>query len=204
MHLLLRRVSGGGHRAIGLLCLATVLLGVARIQAETMSITVDAVAPEGRRFQPHNQYTSLVTFKDNIYAVSYDSAKRPYIHKVSEETGRCDSAPLDHDEEDVYRAYADGHHLFSIGMDREGYVHVLGDMHHGGDPWYRRKSDNPLPERFRDSGGGQMYWVSDRPEDISSFSFLGKDPKRHIAKLVSLRAWQMRRLWPELNSREGN
>jgi len=92
---LLGRVSAGLQWAIGLLCLAGVLLGVARIRAETMRVAVDAVAPEGHRFQPHNQDTWLVTLKDNICAVSYDSARRPYIYKVPEGTGRCERAPLD-------------------------------------------------------------------------------------------------------------
>jgi hypothetical protein len=193
------RLNAGIQWVVGFLCSAAVLLTAAcsptgaraggkakeqglsdRIQAETMKVTVNAVAPEGHRFQAHNQYTSLATFKGNIYAVSYDSARRPYLHKVDEDTERCERGPLDRNEKDVYRAYADGHHLFSIGIDRDGYIHVLGDMHHGGDPWYRRKSDNPLPKRFHGSHGGQMYWVSDRPEDISRFSFMGKDAQRHI------------------------
>lgn len=127
---LLRIGSAPVQGAILFLCLAAILLNVAcyptgtqrgggrvsvadlsaRIQSETMRVTVNAVAPERHRFQASNLYTSLATFKGNTYALSYDSARRPYLHKVSENTRRCERAPLDSNQEDVYRAYADGHH----------------------------------------------------------------------------------------------
>ncbi|NOR76053.1 MAG: hypothetical protein GQ525_12975, partial [Draconibacterium sp.] len=85
------------------------------------------------------------------------------------------------DETDIYRVFDNVHNRFSIGIDEQGYIHVLGDMHHGNLGSKRNVSaDNPLPARFNGSIGDQMYWVSDRPEDISSFTFVGFDSLKAI------------------------
>ena len=47
-----------------------------------------------------------------------------------------------------YMVTDDGHNEFSIGVDKEGYIHVAGDMHN---------------DEFR-------YWRSDKPYDVSSFT----------------------------------
>ncbi|MBA2562672.1 MAG: BNR-4 repeat-containing protein [Chitinophagaceae bacterium] len=61
-------------------------------------------------------------------------------------------------KDDMYHSSA------SMGIDQDGYIHVTSGMHHSG--W--------------------NYWVSDKPEDISSFTFLGDDIDRKPPwKLVS-------------------
>ncbi len=155
-------------------------------QEEKLKITLNTSAPDGHIFQGHNQYSSLVSYKGNIYVFSLDDIRRPYINKIDEaDSKKIETALLDTDEEDIYCVYDDGHHRFSIGIDEDGYIHVIGDMHHGsGDTGAggssRMESDNPLPERFHGAYGGQMYWVSDNPEDISSFTFVGKDAKKRF------------------------
>ncbi len=151
-----------------------------------LKIIKNAYAPDGHIFQGHNQYSSLLTYKGNIYIFSLDSIRRPYINKIDEtNSSKIETALLDIDENDIYRVYDDGHHRFSLGIDEDGYIHVIGDMHHGsGDTGAggsgRIDSDNPLPVRFHGAYGGQMYWVSDNPEDISSFTFVGKDKQRRF------------------------
>ena len=158
-------------------------------QEENLNIKVNTYAPDGHIFQGHNQYSSLVTYKGSIYIFSLDEDRRPYISKINEEdSSDIRTALLDTDESDVYRVFDDGHHRFSLGFDEDGYIHIIGDMHHGsGDTGAGGSGrmdkdkdndgvvDNPLPERFHGAYGGQMYWISDNPEDISSFTFVGKD-----------------------------
>ena len=71
------------------------------------------------------------------------------------------------DKED-YKIPFDNHHEYSIGVDEEGYIHVTGDMHN-----YPRRSEKHLPERYQN--GDIMYWKSDEPESIDSFTWLGDD-----------------------------
>ena len=149
---------------------------------ETLETTINAYAPEGHHFQGHNKYSSLATFNGNIYVFSMDNLRRPYINKIDEtDSDNIETALIDTNETDIYRVFDDAHHRFAIGIDQLGYIHVIGDMHHGNLGSKRDVSvDNPLPERFNGSIGGQMYWVSDSPEDISSFSFVGFDSLRAI------------------------
>jgi hypothetical protein len=64
---------------------------------------------------------------------------------------------------------ADTHNSISVGMDREGYIHVAGDMHHsplhGQRPDDRPHLDTPW-----------QYWVSEKPRDVSKFRFVGDTP----------------------------
>jgi len=149
---------------------------------ETLETAINAYAPEGHHFQGHNKYSSLATFNGNIYVFSMDNLRRPYINKIDEtDSDNIQTALIDTIETDIYRVFDDVHHRFAIGIDQLGYIHVIGDMHHGNLGSKRDVSvDNPLPKRFNGSIGGQMYWVSDRPEDISSFSFVGFDSLRAI------------------------
>ena len=55
-----------------------------------------------------------------------------------------------------YTASSDNHTVYIIAVDRSGYIHVCGGMH-----------SSPI-----------VYWRSDRPEDISSFTRIMPDDKR--------------------------
>lgn len=149
---------------------------------DILETTINAYAPEGHHFQGHNKYCSLATFNGNIYVFSMDSLRRPYINKIDEmDSGNIETALIDKDETDIYRVFDDAHHRFAIGIDMLGYIHIIGDMHHGNLGSKRDQStDTPLPERFYGSIGNQMYWISDKPEDISSFSFVGFNSLRAI------------------------
>jgi hypothetical protein len=154
----------------------------ASIEDETVVLTVNAEIADADNFTfgSTNQYSTVVSRNGYIYVCWNDADYRPFLTKIDEKTGSSQTYPLDADEEDVYYAYADGHHQFSMGIDKDGYIHVLGDLHHGGNPWYRPPSDNPLPERFNGAEpyGWQLYWVSEQPEDISDFEFVGDEGDR--------------------------
>jgi hypothetical protein len=67
------------------------------------------------------------------------------------------------------RTIEDEYHVApSIGIDRDGYIHVAGNMHN---------SPDSLPD-FVPHKCAWQYVVSDNPEDISSFTFRGDDPGR--------------------------
>jgi hypothetical protein len=72
----------------------------------------------------------------------------------------------------------------SVGIDRNGYIHVAGNMHHS--PFNHPKTGNPYYEY------AWQYVVSDKPEDISSFTFVGGDQSRTIPGPAGPQA-----LWPQ-------
>ncbi len=155
----------------------------AAVEDEIVEININAEIADADNFTfgSTNQYTTVVTRNGYIYVCWNDGDYRPFLTKIDEQTGSSQTFPLDHNEEDLYRAYPDGHHQFSMGIDKDGYIHILGDMHHGGNPFYRQESEEyPLPERFSGAEpyGWQLYWVSQQPEDISAFEFVGDDADR--------------------------
>ncbi len=178
------------NNSISLLLITVSLLTTPVVSSATESIetTINATAPTGHHFQGHNQYSSLVTFNGNIYVFSMDELRVPYINKIDEtdpnsiETGRLDPINGAGLYDGTYHVYDNGHHRFSIGVDEEGYIHVFGDMHHGNLRTDKDDGDiyNPLPTRFFGSIGNQMYWISEFPEDVSSFSFVGKDSDKAL------------------------
>ena len=132
----------------------------------------------------HNGATYMVWVDDNLDGriAKYDHATDTY------ETATVFS-----------EVFPDGHHKLSLGIDEEGYLHVAGDMH--SHSWIR--PDNEInayfdqsdgfhdetdeKERFVEDAEGNLvdttdyswqYWVSDNPEDISSFTFEGSTARR--------------------------
>jgi len=139
-----------------------------------------------------NTYTPITTYKGISYFIWLDTTRRPKIGKI--ENSKVTSIDfLDKDQKDIYTVRDDGHHKFSIGVDKEGYIHVVGDMHNYGTP----SSFNTIhyPERYRPTNvtgvdkniktrnnldNFIMYWVSEKPEDITSFKFTGGDKEKAI------------------------
>ena len=76
----------------------------------------------------------------------------------------------------------DGHdakcRAWSIFVDASGYIHLLGGQHNSPNPdYYVPGSWEKMGisrEKGTESYPMQMYWVSSRPEDISSFEFVGQ------------------------------
>lgn len=118
-------------------------------------------------------YSALTTYHGSIYFVYCDENRRPIIGKISP-SGAVSTQFLDKNDQDIYQALDDGHHVFSIGVDRDGYLHVTGDNH--GNKFGR----NPelTVERYR--GAPYMHWVSSIPENIDDFEFIGLNQSRLI------------------------
>lgn len=125
-----------------------------------------------------NYNTMITSFRGNTYMVYVDEDRRPRVVKIDSK-GKVQSVYLDDSVqqhahgEDVYRSLNDGHHTFSIGVDEKGFLHVSGDMH--GYP--SKGAVSHLPDRYNPlkNKGYCMYWRSDKPEDVGSFTWLGDD-----------------------------
>ncbi|MCH6258184.1 BNR-4 repeat-containing protein [Puniceicoccaceae bacterium K14] len=108
-----------------------------------------------------NNTTPAVTHNGNTYLIRLDVNFRPQVVKITpQETTEVQLEP------DDYTIRLDAHHGFTMGIDKDGYIHIVGDNHNF-DP-IRQPT---YLSRFDDAN--IMYWVSDSPEDISSFSFMG-------------------------------
>ena len=104
----------------------------------------------------------VVTCSGSIYAAWIDDELRTMIAKKSPDGTVATSVVFPRTIEDMYHVGP------SIGIDRDGYIHLAGNMHNS-------------PDGLRDFVPVKSAWqyvVSDRPEDISSFTFLGDDPDR--------------------------
>ncbi|CEL92049.1 unnamed protein product [Vitrella brassicaformis CCMP3155] len=93
-----------------------------------------------------------------------------------------------------YWSKPDDHHEWTMDVDKNGYIHVAGDMHNFPKvlipliPLCRysahKKAGYGLtrPQRFwGENGATIMYWRSTHPEDIHRMKFMGNDPSRRPA-----------------------
>lgn len=108
----------------------------------------------------------LATCNGNIYFVWVDAQMRTCIARKSPDGAVTTNIIFDKTDPDPY------HNEASVGVDRDGYIHVVGNMHNS--PYGRPDGVNLYYEH------PWQYKVSDRPEDISAFTFVGGDPDRTI------------------------
>lgn len=148
---------------------APTILGQISSQDEKAIITQE-FETTNFRFNTDPKYTPISSYNGCTYFVWVDASLRPWVSKVVSSTGVVTSMPLDSDPS--YMVQNDGHHQFSIGIDKDGYIHISGDMHnyYPGSAGYISKY----------SGKNIMYWVSDAPESVGSFTFHGGTPARAI------------------------
>jgi hypothetical protein len=91
-------------------------------------------------------------------------------------------------------------HGWSLGVDRDGYLHLTGAMHNiviydRFIPGSLEKLGLSRNDDFRDGTAPNiMYWVSEKPGDITSFKFMGRrDNPRTIPVLQGLNYMSMER-----------
>ena len=135
---------------------------------EKLKLTVEFETSDFQLFTD-NTYTPVTTYKGNTYFVLIDKNLRPKVGKIK--NGKVSLAFLDPDPN--YKVYNNKHHRFSIGVDQDGYLHIAGDMHH-----YPKSGVDHLPQKYLN--GIIMYWVSDKPEDISDFTWMGNNISRAL------------------------
>jgi len=131
--------------------------------AEMLNTNVEFSVPYNVVNGATEPFTPLVNFYGNSYLVYVDANFRPFVTQKID--NKLTTVPLDPLPD--YTAFPDGHHRFSMGMDKNGYLHIAGDMH-----GYPYLPANYLPARYVNQT--IMYWVSNQPYDVTSgFTFAG-------------------------------
>lgn len=158
----MQRFSDSVYR-ISISLLLSLLINIS-MDAEIVSPTVEFSVPLTIANGPNEPFTPMVHYNNNTYLVYVDANARPLVVQKS-----CNdtlvTVPLDSNPD--YTAFLDGHHRFSIGIDKNGYLHIAGDMH-----FYPTVPANYLPLRYQNQT--ILYWVSNAPYDITKgFSFAG-------------------------------
>lgn len=87
--------------------------------------------------------TSVTTVDGDIYAVYVKDDLAPHICK----TGK-DRNTEDIEVEPGYLCKKDGHNEFIVGLDKEGYIHVMGNMHNNRWRYWRSKSPYSITDGF--------------------------------------------------------
>jgi hypothetical protein len=135
------------------------------LQAEVMTANVEFTVPHNKVIGTDDLFTPLAHHEGKTYLIWVDDQFRPWVtQKIN---GAVVNAPLDSNSD--YKCFPDGHHRYSLGIDRKGYIHVAGDMHN-----YPGGPDNNkyLPQRYKDQT--VMYWISNKPYDVTGgFTFAG-------------------------------
>ena len=131
--------------------IANLVIGFA--QTITLEMELDS-----HKIQQGDYMSPVTTYKNNIYTVWIDENKDVVIAKKSNGLITTKTIFASGVPDDPF------HVAPSIGIDKNGYIHVAGNMHHSP---FNNLDSNP----FKDVAW--QYWVSDKPEDISSFSFKG-------------------------------
>lgn len=137
---------------------------------EVVTTSVEYTLPSGIGNTPENFGPSLInqicSYKGYTYLAFIDKNQYPRVAKIKDGEAQIEFLA------GTYKSRAnDGHHKFALGIDRDGYIHISGDMHHH--PFDNNQHINS--SYYRNSSC--LYWKSDNPEDISSFTFYGNDPE---------------------------
>jgi hypothetical protein len=157
------------HKMVKIVFLFGAIFSVSPLFADSsiVSTTEEFVStPYAAGFVPQEPYSAAWQYQNSTYLVWVDAAFRPWITQVT--NGKATTVPLDANPD--YTTQPDGHHRYSIGIDKAGYIHVTGDMHHYMDQTV--SVINPYPVRYQKQA--ILYWKSNKPGDVTSgFTFAG-------------------------------
>jgi hypothetical protein len=144
------------------------------LSQEQLEYEVEWQAPSGTtgKYNFDHYRSAISTFNGFTYAIWTDNDNRPRVAKIKDGEAQVEFLVKNPN----YHQREDGHNKFSLGIDKDGYIHVAGDMHH-----FPKDNIDHLSEPYKSADC--MYWVSEKPEDITKFVFLGKDQKRVIPGL---------------------
>jgi regulation of enolase protein 1 (concanavalin A-like superfamily) len=117
-------------------------------------------------FEAEEPYSQVWHYKNSTYLVWVDGKYRAWVTQVTD--GKAVTVPVDPQPD--YLVQADGHHRFALGVDKLGYIHITGDMHHYSD--FTTDVITPYVKRYQNQK--ILYWRSTKPDDISGgFTFRG-------------------------------
>lgn len=103
--------------------------------------------------------TPVTTYNGSIYFVWVDNLLRTMIAKKTPDGKVATNVILEKSDPD------NNHSLTSVAIDKKGYIHVAYNMH-------QSMNNSNVPGET-----GWQYKVSDKPEDISSFTFVGNSER---------------------------
>ena len=131
-----------------------------------LTTTVEWQTPSVGNVNSDDPFSPVWHFNNSTYYVWVDATNRPFVTKIT--GGTPVTVPLDNNPD--YLVQADGHHRFSMGIDKNGYIHITGDMHNYS--YYTTAVITPYPARYQKQQ--IMYWKSNQPESVTNgFSFVG-------------------------------
>ena len=133
---------------------------------ESVTITKEFEFSDASKVTGSDWQTPVVTYNDAIYYVYVTRQLKTLIIKKSSDGTVSKNVIFEETDSDPW------HNGASVAIDRNGYIHVAGNMHHS--QYNHPKTGNPYYEY------AWQYVVSDKPEDISSFTFIGDDESRTI------------------------
>lgn len=121
-------------------------------------------------FRSYHYYPQAVTCKDYTYVVYADPDRYPMVAKIN--NADPSQVTVKNLDTNYGQMLDDGHHTIAIGVDKDGYIHVSGDMHN----YSIYDSESHMPASYQD--GHCNYWRSDSPEDITAFTWYGDQVKK--------------------------
>jgi hypothetical protein len=147
----------------------------------TFSTLWSTPAQEEINFLPQSYHSPIVTRGDDTFVLYVDTDHRLKVAHLTNGVFKTETFV----DNTLYQAdefydgnggnpgyhtflFEDSHHAVALGIDENGYLHLVGDMHNY--PRYSGPMEH-LPLRYYNKN--IMYWRSDNPLDISSFSFKG-------------------------------
>lgn len=133
------------------------------VRSESIHVTTLYTQKVDPRNAVHWLWTPVHHLHGKTFLVMPDANFRPMVTQIDAD-GKITTVPLDPQPD--YRAHADGHYRFTLGIDKSGYLHIAGDMH-----GYAEWAGNYVA---RYQYQNMMYWRSNRSLDVTGgFTFTG-------------------------------
>lgn len=133
------------------------------LHAESIKVSTLYTAPINPANGVHPLWTPVQHDRGKTFVVVPDENLRPMVTQIDSD-GKVTTVPLDPNPD--YLASADGHNRFTMGIDKEGYLHIAGDMH-GYAEWA-----STYVARYQYQN--MMYWRSNKALDVTGgFTFAG-------------------------------
>ena len=141
------------------------LLSAGVAPAEVMSVSTLYTQPINPTNAVHPLWTPVQHYRGMTFVVCPDLQLRPMVTQI-DRAGAVTTVFLDTGTNPVYTASTDGHNRFTMGIDKHGYLHIIGDMH-GYAPWA-----STYVARYQYQS--ILYWKSNKALDVTGgFSFCG-------------------------------
>ena len=133
---------------------------------ETVTIIKEFEFSNASKVTGGDWQTPVVTYNNAIYFVYVTQQLKTMIIKKASDGHISKNVVFEETDSDPW------HNGASVGIDCNGYIHVAGNMHYS--PFNHPQTGNSF-YRY-----AWQYVVSNKPEDISSFTFVGNDESRTI------------------------